>query len=598
MQGTVVAVVAAVGDLVRRGDELLVLEAMKMQHPVVATAAGRVTELRVAVGQLVQAGEALGWLHPAPAGDAPVARAAPTRPPAARADLAAVLAGRVLGTDAARPDAVAKRHALGLRTARENVADLCDPDSFVEYGPTVVAAQRSRRPIEDLRRDTPADGLVAGVATVNTALVGADRARCVVMAYDYSVLAGTQGYQNHRKTDRMLQLAESEGVPVVFFTEGGGGRPGDTDLRHVVVSGLECPSFRSLARLSGRVPLVGINAGRCFAGNAAFLGCCDVIIATRGSNLGMGGPAMIEGGGLGVWAPEDIGPIDVQTANGVVDVVVDDEAGAVAVAKQYLSYFQGAVGAWTTADQAALRDLVPADRLRVYDVRRVLETLVDADSLLELRRDFGPGMITALARVEGRPLGIVANNPQHLSGAIESPGADKAARFMQLCDAFGLPILFCCDTPGIMVGPEAETSGTVRHASRMFVIGAHLDVPCGTIVLRKGYGLGAQAMAAGHLKAPRFVVAWPTGEFGPMGLEGAVKLGFRRELDAIDDPAAREAKFQEMVASSYAHGRASNLASCFEIDDVIDPAESRRWIASAFRGYVPAPGRRRYVDPW
>jgi acetyl-CoA carboxylase carboxyltransferase component len=598
MQGTVVAIVVALGDLVRRGDELLVLEAMKMQHPIIAAVDGQVTELRVAVGALVQAGEVLARLRPGVVGDVPADRERPAPPVGVRSDLAEVLARREFGADAARPAAVAKRHALGLRTARENLADLCDPESFVEYGPTVVAAQRSRRPIDELQRDTPADGLVAGVATVNAALVGPDRARCVVMAYDYTVLAGTQGHQNHRKTDRMLQLAESDGLPVMFFTEGGGGRPGDTDLRHVVVSGLECPSFRSLARLSGRVPLVGINAGRCFAGNAAFLGCCDVIIATRGSNLGMGGPTMIEGGGLGVWAPEDIGPIDVQTANGVVDVVVDGEAGAVDAAKRYLSYFQGAVGTWGAADQAALRDLVPVDRLRVYDVRRVLETLVDADSLLELRRDFGPGMITALARVEGRPLGIVANNPQHLSGAIESPGADKAARFMQLCDAFGLPILFCCDTPGIMVGPEAERSGTVRHASRMFVIGANLEVPCATIVLRKGYGLGAQAMAAGHFKAPRFLVAWPTGEFGPMGLEGAVRLGFRRELDAIGDPAARAAKFQEMVAASYAHGRAINVASYFEIDDVIDPAESRRWIASAFRGHVPAPGRRRYVDPW
>jgi acetyl-CoA carboxylase carboxyltransferase component len=299
-----------------------------------------------------------------------------------------------------------------------------------------------------------------------------------------------------------------------------------------------------------------------------------------------------------VHAPEDIGPIDVQRDTGVVDVVVENEAEAVAVARRYLGFFQGAVADGTCADQTALRGLVPEDRLRTYDVRRVLHALADRASVLELRPDFGPGMITALARIDGRPVGVIANNPLHLAGAIESPGADKAARFMQLCDAFGLPILFLCDTPGIMVGPEAERSGTVRHAARMFVVGASLRVPFFTIVLRKGYGLGAQAMAGGHFKAPRFIVAWPTGEFGPMGLEGSVRLGFRRELAAIDDPAEREAKFQQMVASLYEHGKATNVASYFEIDDVIDPAESRRWIMAAMAGHVPHPGGRPCVDPW
>ena len=598
LQGTVASVSVATGDAVRAGDELLVLEAMKMQHAVEAAADGVVARVHVAVGMVVEAEQVLVTLRAAAHGAARETVAAGTGPTGPRADLADLQARHAATADAARAEAVAKRHALGLRTARENVADLCDAGSFVEYGPLVVAAQRSRRPMEALRRDTAADGLIAGVGTVNAARFGPERSRCVVLAYDYTVLAGTQGHQNHRKTDRMLQVAAEANLPVVFFTEGGGGRPGDTDLRHVVVSGLECPSFRGLAALSGRVPLVGINAGRCFAGNAAFLGCCDVVIATRRSNLGMGGPAMIEGGGLGVYAPEEIGPIEVQSANGVVDVVVDDEAAAVAVAQRYLGYFQGALDDWTCADQAALRGLVPEDRLRTYDVRRVLETLADRDGLLELRSAFGRGMITALARVEGRPLGVIANDPQHLAGAIESAGADKAARFMQLCDAFGLPILFLCDTPGIMVGPEAETSGTVRHAARMFVIGASLTVPFCTIVLRKGYGLGAQAMAGGHFKAPRFIVAWPTGEFGPMGLEGSVRLGFRRELAAIADPAAREAKFRQMVDSLYEHGKATNVASYFEIDDVIDPADSRRWIATATAGHVPRPGRRPCVDPW
>jgi acetyl-CoA carboxylase carboxyltransferase component len=415
------------------------------------------------------------------------------------------------------------------------------------------------------------------------------------------VLAGTQGYQNHRKKDRLFDVIERQGLPVVFFAEGGGGRPGDTDAPGV--SGLDCLAFNLWGGLSGRVPLVGITSGRCFAGNAAILGCCDVVIATAGSNIGMGGPAMIEGGGLGVFAPEQIGPLDVQVGNGVVDVPVADEAEAVTVAKRYLSYFGGHQDGWTCADQAVLRDLVPENRRRIYDVRVVIETLADAGSVLELRAGFGPGTITVLARVEGRPLGIVANNPAHQAGAIDADGADKAARFMQLCDAFDLPLLFLCDTPGIMVGPDAETTALVRHACRLFVTGANLTVPTGTIVLRKGYGLGAQAMAAGSFKAPLFCVAWPTGEFGGMGLEGAVRLGYRAELEAIDDPAERDRAFERMVAQAYEHGKALNAATHFEIDDVIDPADSRRWIAATFGAAPRATGsrltkKRPYIDTW
>jgi len=435
---------------------------------------------------------------------------------------------------------------------------------------------------------------------VNADLFGEVNARCIAMSYDYTVLAGTQGAQNHRKKDRMFELAEKWRLPIVFFTEGGGGRPGDTD--GLGVAGLDCLAFNYFGSLSGLVPLVGVVSGRCFAGNAALLGCCDVVIATKNANIGMGGPAMIEGGGLGVFRPEDVGPVDVQAPNGVIDVLVEDEAEATAVARKYLSYFQGATTGWLCADQRALRNVIPENRRRVYDVRRAIDTLADDGSVLELRREFGRGMITALARVEGRPIGIVANNPMHLGGAIDSDGADKAARFMQLCDAFDLPLLFLCDTPGIMVGPEVEKTALVRHASRMFVIGASVTVPVFTIILRKAYGLGAQAMAAGSFRAPFFAVSWPTGEFGGMGLEGAVKLGYRNELAAIDDPEKRKATFEEMVDRMYRHGKAVNTASHFEIDDVIDPADSRRWITAALRS-VPAPMSRRekkrpHVDTW
>jgi acetyl-CoA carboxylase carboxyltransferase component len=517
-----------------------------------------------------------------------------------RSDLETAIQRHEYGLDGSRPDAVERRRKTGQRTARENIDDLCDPGTFIEYGALVIAAQRRRRSLNDLIRRTPADGMLAGIGRVNGQLFDESKARCIAMSYDYTVLAGTQGGQNHRKKDRMFELAEKWRLPVIFFTEGGGGRPGDTDGLSAV--GLDTMAFHLFGRLSGLVPLIGINSGRCFAGNAAILGCCDVVIATANSNIGMGGPAMIEGGGLGIFRPEEIGGIDVQIPNGVVDIPVADEAEGVRAARKYLSYFQGALRNWSCADQRLLRNSIPENRLRIYDVRALISALADIDSVLELRRQFGPGIVTALVRIEGRPLGLIANNPAYLAGAIDSNGADKASRFMQLCDAFDLPILFLCDTPGIMVGPEIEKTALVRHAARMFVTGASLTVPFFTIVLRKAYGLGAQAMAGGSFKAPLFSVSWPTGEFGGMGLEGAVKLGYRNEIAAIEDSTERRAFYEKMVARMYEVGKAVNIASHFEFDDVIDPANSRKWVVAAL-GSVPPPiprtGKKRScIDTW
>ena len=501
-------------------------------------------------------------------------------------------------TDAARPDAVARRRKTGQRTARENIAALLDDGTFVEYGALALAAQRERHALEELVRISPADGIVCGLGTVNGALFPGDRARTAVLAYDYSVFAGTQGVMGHRKLDRILDLAAKWRVPVVLFAEGGGGRPNDTDVP--MVAGLDTPTFLGFAALSGLVPTVGIASGRCFAGNAALLGCCDVIVATEDSSIGMGGPAMIEGGGLGSFKPEEVGPIDVQTRNGVVDVRVRDEGEAVAVAKKYLAYFQGPVADFACADQKRLRSALPERRRRAYKIRPILETIADTGSVLELRRDFGRSIVTALVRIEGHPFGVVANDPNHLAGAVDADAADKAARFFQLCDAFGLPIVSLCDTPGFMVGPQAERTALVRHVSRMFVAASSLSVPFFTVVLRKGYGLGAQAMAGGHFHAPFFTVAWPTGEFGGMGLEGAVRLGMRKELEAIADPTERERVFQEHVARAYERGKAINMASMLEIDAVIDPAETRAWILRGLRS-APVAGRgerRRFVDTW
>jgi acetyl/propionyl-CoA carboxylase alpha subunit len=600
MQGTIVSVSAREGETVRAGGEVLAMEAMKMEHVIQARTGGVVRSIAVAPGDTVSEGHALAFIEETALEGAAEDKAEEIDLDALRPDLAEVVARQAKTRDAARPGAVARRRKTGQRTVRENIAELCDEGSFVEYGSLVIAARRQRNTIEELIDTTPADGLVMGVGRVNGHLFPDAAARCVVMSYDYTVLAGTQGKKNHQKKDRMFRLAERERLPIVFFTEGGGGRPGDTD--QVFAGNLHTPAFHLFGRLSGLVPLVGITSGRCFAGNAVLLGCCDVVIATANSNIGMGGPAMIEGGGLGVFRPEEVGPMGVQTKSGVVDVAVADEAEAVGVARQYLSYFQGATTGWTCADQRLLRRAVPENRLRVYDVRSVLTTLADTGSVLELRRDFGVGMITALVRVEGRPVGVVANNPMHLGGAIDSDGADKAARFMQLCDGYDIPLLFLCDTPGNMVGPEAEKTALVRHCCRLYVIGANLTVPFFTVVLRKAYGLGAQAMAGGGFHAPFFAVSWPTGEFGGMGLEGAVKLGYRNELAAIADPAERKRKYEEMVAAMYDKGKALNTAALFEIDDVIDPADTRRWIMAGLRSApppTPSAGKKHaWIDAW
>ncbi len=587
--GVVVTVEHEPGGAVHAGHPLVVLEAMKMEHEVLAEADGIVHSVEVAVGDSVQAGETLVVLTSSErAGDEsphPSNSSSDLDLDGARDDLKAVRERHALGLDAARPDAVARRREQGRRTARENLAELVDEGSFVEYGPLLFAAQERRRSREDLLASTPADGLVAGVGEV-------DGNPCVAMSYDYMVLAGTQGMRGHLKKDRLFELAQRRRLPVVLFAEGGGGRPGDVDFP--IVAGLDCRAFHLFGRLSGLVPLVGIASGYCFAGNAALLGCCDVVIASEDSSIGMGGPAMIEGGGLGHHEPAEVGPIDVQHANGVVDLRVTDDQAAVAAAKRYLSYFHGPTDRFTAPDQRLLRHLIPQERKRAYEVRRVLDGLCDEGSVLELRAGFGAGMVTALARIEGRSLGVIANDPAHLGGAIDADAADKAARFLQMCDAFGLPVLFLCDTPGFMVGPAAEQAATVRHFARLFVIGANLEIPIGTIVLRKGYGLGAQAMAGGSFKAPLFTVGWPTSEFGGMGLEGAVRLGMRRELDAIEDPEERERVFQATVAAAYEHGKGLNMAAYGEIDDVIDPADSRRWIATLFDP-PPVDWRRRTV---
>nr|HEX4315810.1 carboxyl transferase domain-containing protein [Kofleriaceae bacterium] len=507
-----------------------------------------------------------------------------------RPELAELRARTAATLDPARPDAVAKRRATGQRTARENIADLVDADSFAEYGGLALAAQRARLTQDQLIVKSPADGLIAGTATIAGA-------RSLVLAYDYTVFAGTQGGMSHKKLDRMIGLAAEHALPVVMFAEGGGGRPNDTDMP--LVAGLDTPSFRAFAGLGGIAPRVGIASGRCFAGNAVLLGLCDLTIATADASIGMGGPAMIEGGGLGTFTPEQVGPAMVLAKGGAVDVIAADEAEATRVAKRFLGYFTHASAPWTCVDQAVLRTAVPAERRRAFKIRPIIDAVADVGSVLELRGEFGLAVVTALARVEGRPIGIIANSSQHLGGAVDSDASDKLARFMQLCDAFGLPIVSLCDTPGFMVGPKAEATGLVRHAARVFATAAALRVPFFTVVLRRGYGLGAQAMSGGHFHAGAFTISWPSGEFGAMGIEGAVRLSLKSQLAALPDDAARDKLVAEHVAVAYERGKALSMATYLELDGVIDPADTRAWIVRGLTA-AGAPGKppRRFVDTW
>lgn len=600
LRATVVGIDVVRGAQIRKGQQVAVLEAMKMQHVIVAPASGEVCVVAAHPGETVTAGQALVYILPLADDCHQSEDLVEMDLDGIRPDLQAVIDRHGFTLDSNRPEAVARRRKTNQRTARENIEALVDPGSFIEYGALVIAAQRRRRSTEDLIASTPADGLITGIGAVNGSHFDDSRARTAVLAYDYTVLAGTQGHFNHKKTDRILAVAKSEALPVVWFCEGGGGRPGDVDAPGA--TGLDTHSFHAYAALSGLAPRIGIAAGRCFAGNAVFFGCSDITLATQNVSVGLGGPAMIEGGGLGVYHPDEIGPIGMQTVNGVVDIAVVDEGEAAVVAKKALGYFQGALTRWTAPDQRLLRQAIPENRLRVYDICAVIEGLADIGSVLELRRDFGVGVVTAFMRIEGRPVGLIANNPLHLGGAIDSDAADKAARFLQLCDGFDIPIVSLIDTPGFMVGPDSERTAAVRKGSRFFVTAANLSVPVFAVVVRKGYGLGAQAMAGGSLQTPFFCVSWPTGEFGGMGLEGAVRLGYRKELEAEADPAARKALYEKLVARQYAIGKATSVAAFLEIDAVIDPAETRAWIVRGLKSAGPQASRtgkkRHFIDTW
>ena len=600
LQGTIVVIDVVPGQEVRAGQQLAVVEAMKMEHVIAAQVGGTIRQVTMKPGDIVREDYPIVFIQEAEIEEAAHSTVEEVDLDHIRGDLQENIERHAYTLDQNRQEAVEKRRARGGRMPRENIAELMDAGSFKEYWPLIVARQHHRFDMETLRQRTPGDGVVAGTGTINADLFGDEAARALVVHYDYTVLAGTQGSRNHQKQDRLFELALRFRLPLVLFGEGGGGRPGDDSNGPSVA--FDTPTFTQFSKLSGAVPLVGVNHGRCFAGNTALLACCDVIIATQDSTIAMGGPAMIEGGGLGIYTPEEVGPMSFQVPNGVVDVLVEDEAEAVAIAKKYLSYFQGTLDTWESHDQRKLRHIIPESRLRLYEMRSVIETIADVDSVLEIREEFGIGVITAFIRVEGRPMGVLANNPHHLAGAIDSDAADKGTRFIQLCDAFDIPVLSLMDCPGIMVGPDVEATALVRHAVRMFNAGANLTTPLFGVVVRKAYGLGVQAMCGGSAMQGFFTVAWPTAEFAGMNLEGAVKLGYRSELMAIQDPDKRAEDFNRRVEQAYDAAKAVNAATGGGLDDVIDPMETRSWISESLKRLPPVPERTEkkypYIDTW
>lgn len=577
MAAAVVSVEVEQGQQVAEGQALVVLEAMKMHITVNAEQAGVVASIVVSPGQNVKAGDTLINLQQQ-AGEVRAQQSTSSASQQSNKALQDFQARQAHTLDDARTEALAKRHQQGYRSARENLNDLCDEGSFHEYGQLAIAAQRGRKSAEQLISQTAADGIITGTATINA--VQQASAKAAVIVNDYSVLAGTQGYFHHKKLDRIIEVAHKEQLPVVMFAEGGGGRPGDTDVK-TMITGLNVTSFSAWAALSGVVPRIAVANGNCFAGNAALFGCADIRIATRSASIGMAGPAMIEGGGLGRFSAEEIGPAAVHERNGVLDLLADDEAEATALAKQVLSYFQGPTSDWECAEQASLNTALPENRRLVYEVRDIIRTVFDRDSFLELKPNYGKALVTGFARLEGKPVAILSNDCTSLGGAIDGEAALKAARFINLCNSFGIPLVALGDTPGFMVGPDSEAAGAVHQMSELFIAGAKFAQPLVAVFLRKGYGLGAMAMAGGGFLRPNYMLAWPTGEFGAMGLEGAVRLGFRKELEAIADPDERKAKFEALVAMSYEQGKASEAAAFLEIDGVIEPAQTRAVLVSA-----------------
>lgn len=499
-------------------------------------------------------------------------------------------------SDEGRPEAVQRAHRRGRLTARERVALLCDPDSFHEYGSFA-------HPDDFATLDqAPADGLVTGTATV-------DNRPIALVASDYTVAGGSDGKLGIRKLARISELALRRGLPLVMLLEGGGHRITEgLDSRTFGEGGVE--GFEYLARLTGWTPIVCGIMGPGFAGPANYGAFADLVLMVEGrSAMGLAGPALVKAATGEDLDKEALGGARFHaTKTGMADLVCADDAEVISHIRAFLSYLP------TNASQppprrpgredalapvAQLRTVVPDNRRQAYNVKKVISLVVDDGEYFELRPGWARNAVTALARIDGQTVGVVANNPMHLAGALDANGSEKIARFLTLCSAFGIPVLALCDTPGFMVGSASETAGVVRRSAKVIHALAHSTVPLYSVILRKGYGLGWNAMGGGRAFGSDLTLAWPTAEILAMSIEGAVDVALRSQWQDEDDPAAAR---QALIDRFLHEGRAERAAAAFTFDELIDPAETRARIAMALRNYVgPAvlqmPPKRHGIAP-
>ncbi len=496
--------------------------------------------------------------------------------------LAQIESARAALQDGARPAAIARQHERGKLTARERIDRLADPGSFREFGALV-----SGEGAHQVGRDkAPADGVVTGTVLL-------DGRPAVVLSQDFTVFGGSIGVLGSAKTQRALQIAITRGIPLVMLLDGGGHRiQGGQDSRHFAHAN---PTFHNFARASGWVPMVAVMMGAGFAGPTNYAGMSDLVVMVRGiATMGLAGPALVKAG-----VGEDVDQMAIGGAeaqvdrHGLADLGAASEDDALLAARRFLSYLPGNARAPMPlaecddpADRRddALLDLVPSNPRKAYDMRKVIGLIADRDSLFEIKPTFAGNVLTMLARLGGRPVGFVANQPQKLGGMLDANACDKMAHFIGMCDAYGLPLVSLIDIPGFSIGSSAERSVLGRRSAKLIHEWGNATVPRVSIVLRKGYGLGYFAMAGGRAFAADASLAWPTAQICAMSVEGSVDVAFRKEYEAAPDPQARR---QEMIDEIRGRIGSMRAAEGFGVDEIIDPRDTRRILIETLAQCAP-----------